>query len=90
MREERLDPDAFERSGPMGYKDAVHCVSAEQVEADGLVRFGSVVFENIGHRASLYLDAADVPAPFRGTAIALITAGIMSLAFMGFAGMARP
>ncbi len=36
------------------------------------------------------LDAADVPVPFRGTAIALLTAGIMSLAFMGFAGMARP
>lgn len=35
------------------------------------------------------LDAADVPAPFRGTAIALMTAGIMSLAFMGFSGMAR-
>lgn len=35
------------------------------------------------------LEAADVPAPFRGTAIALMTAGIMSLAFMGFAGMAR-
>jgi electron transport complex protein RnfA len=36
------------------------------------------------------LDAADVPVPFRGTAIALMTAGIMSLAFMGFTGMARP
>ncbi len=36
------------------------------------------------------LDSADIPAPFRGTAIALMTAGIMSLAFMGFAGMARP
>lgn len=36
------------------------------------------------------LQGADVPAPFRGTAIALMTAGIMSLAFMGFAGMARP
>jgi len=35
------------------------------------------------------LDAADIPAPFRGTAIALMTAGIMSLAFMGFSGMAR-
>jgi electron transport complex protein RnfA len=35
------------------------------------------------------VDAADVPAPFRGSAIALITAGMMSLAFMGFAGMAR-
>ncbi len=36
------------------------------------------------------LEAADVPTPFRGTAIALVTAGIMSLAFMGFSGMARP
>ena len=36
------------------------------------------------------LEAADIPAPFRGTAIALMTAGLMSLAFMGFAGMARP
>jgi electron transport complex protein RnfA len=35
------------------------------------------------------LDAADIPLPFRGTAIALMTAGIMSLAFMGFSGMAR-
>jgi electron transport complex protein RnfA len=36
------------------------------------------------------LEAADVPPAFRGTAIALMTAGIMSLAFMGFSGMARP
>ena len=36
------------------------------------------------------LDASDVPLPFRGTAIALMTAGMMSLAFMGFSGMARP
>jgi len=35
------------------------------------------------------LEAADIPRPFRGTAIALMTAGIMSLAFMGFSGMAR-
>lgn len=35
-------------------------------------------------------EAADVPLPFRGTAIALMTAGMMSLAFMGFSGMARP
>ncbi len=35
------------------------------------------------------LAAADIPAPFRGTAIALMTAGFMSLAFMGFSGMAR-
>ena len=35
------------------------------------------------------LEASDIPRPFRGTAIALMTAGIMSLAFMGFSGMAR-
>jgi len=33
--------------------------------------------------------AADVPAPFQGTAIALMTAGIMSLAFMGFSGLVK-
>lgn len=33
------------------------------------------------------LDRADVPKPFQGPAIAFITAGIMSLAFMGFAGV---
>jgi len=31
--------------------------------------------------------AADVPEPFQGNAIALITAGLMSMAFMGFAGL---
>ncbi len=30
---------------------------------------------------------SDVPQPFQGSAIALITAGLMSLAFMGFAGL---
>ncbi len=35
------------------------------------------------------LEGADVPVHFRGTAIAMITAGIMSLAFMGFAGLDR-
>lgn len=30
---------------------------------------------------------ADVPEPFKGNAIALITAGLMSMAFMGFAGL---
>ncbi len=34
-------------------------------------------------------ESADVPLPFRGAAIALVTAGIMSLAFLGFAGFAR-
>jgi electron transport complex protein RnfA len=33
------------------------------------------------------IAAADVPAPFKGAAIAMISAGIMSLAFMGFTGL---
>jgi electron transport complex protein RnfA len=36
-------------------------------------------------RERLFL--APVPAAMRGTAIALVTAGVMSLAFLGFAGM---
>ncbi|MDO2949339.1 electron transport complex subunit RsxA [Aeromonas simiae] len=35
------------------------------------------------------LVAADVPAPFRGVSIAMITAGLMSLAFMGFTGLIK-
>ncbi|MDO5054019.1 MAG: electron transport complex subunit RsxA [Pasteurella oralis] len=35
------------------------------------------------------LAAADVPSIFKGASIALITAGLMSLAFMGFTGLVR-
>jgi len=35
------------------------------------------------------LASADVPEPFKGPAIALITAGLMSLAFMGFTGLVQ-
>lgn len=35
------------------------------------------------------LTLADIPQPFQGTAIALITAGIMSMAFMGFSGLVK-
>lgn len=35
------------------------------------------------------LAVADVPSPFKGTAIAMITAGLMSLAFMGFTGLVK-
>lgn len=42
-----------------------------------------VLFAGIRER----LDGADVPAPFKGTAIAMVTGGLMSLAFMGFAGL---
>ena len=35
------------------------------------------------------LANADVPGPFKGTAIAMITAGLMSLAFLGFTGLVK-
>ncbi|MBN2864874.1 MAG: electron transport complex subunit RsxA [Thiotrichales bacterium] len=42
-----------------------------------------VLFASIRER----VDASDVPVPFRGAPIALITAGLMSMAFMGFGGL---
>lgn len=35
------------------------------------------------------IEVADVPVAFKGSAIALVTAGLMSLAFMGFSGLVR-
>ncbi len=35
------------------------------------------------------LESAEVPQAFRGSAIALVTAGMMSLAFLGFSGLIR-
>lgn len=35
------------------------------------------------------VDLCPVPKSFRGTAIALVTAGLLSLAFMGFAGLVK-
>jgi electron transport complex protein RnfA len=42
-----------------------------------------ILFAGIRER----IEGADVPFYFRGTAISMITAGLMSLAFMGFAGL---
>ncbi len=44
-----------------------------------------ILFAGIRERVA----AADVPAAFQGSAIALITAGLMSLAFMGFSGLIK-
>jgi Na+-translocating ferredoxin:NAD+ oxidoreductase subunit A len=44
-----------------------------------------VLFAGIRER----LDLADIPKPLQGTAIALVTAGLLSLAFMGFAGLVK-
>jgi electron transport complex protein RnfA len=35
------------------------------------------------------IAVSDVPRPFRGSAIALVTAGLISLSFMGFSGLIR-
>jgi len=35
------------------------------------------------------INVADVPAPFKGSAIGLVTAGLMSLAFMGLGGLVK-
>ena len=35
------------------------------------------------------IDLADVPRPFRGAAIGMITAGLISMIFMGFSGLIR-
>lgn len=42
-----------------------------------------IMFAGIRER----LEGADIPVYFRGNPIALVTAGLMSLAFMGFAGL---
>lgn len=44
-----------------------------------------VLFAGIRER----IELGDVPKPFRGTALALVTAGLLSLAFMGFSGLVK-
>ncbi len=50
------------------------------------VGYGLALVLFAGHRERLQISA--VPQSMQGTAIALVTAGIMALAFMGFQGMA--
>lgn len=47
--------------------------------------FALIIFAGIRERLSL----SNIPKPFEGTAIALITAGLLSLAFLGFAGLVK-
>jgi electron transport complex protein RnfA len=55
--------------------------------AGAALGFGLVLALLAGLRERL--EFADVPKPFRGASIAFVTAGIMSLAFLGFMGFAR-
>ena len=56
---------------------------------DGVLAFHDAADADDRHFAGIRerVDGADVPAPFRGVAISMVTAGLMSLAFMGFAGL---
>jgi electron transport complex protein RnfA len=53
----------------------------------GAIGFSVVLVLFAGMRERL--EGADVPAVFRGSAIAMVTAGLMSLAFMGFSGLVK-
>lgn len=44
-----------------------------------------ILFSAIRERVAV----ADVPVPFKGAAIGMVTAGLMSLAFMGFTGLVK-
>jgi Na+-translocating ferredoxin:NAD+ oxidoreductase subunit A len=47
--------------------------------------FAMIIFAGIRERMELY----DIPEAMKGAPIALITAGLLSLAFMGFAGIVK-
>ncbi len=57
----------------------------------GLYGFGAaagfslvlILFASVRER----INVSDVPQPFKGSAIGMITAGLMSMAFLGFAGL---
>ena len=65
----------------MGYQRPAQVIAAVRAWHRG--RYPAVRSEKVRER----LTVADVPEPFKGPAIGMITAGLMSLAFMGFAGL---
>ncbi|MDP1682922.1 MAG: electron transport complex subunit RsxA [Burkholderiales bacterium] len=62
-------------------------VEALLIGFGGAVGFSMVLIIFAGMRERL--EGADVPQPFRGTAIAMVTAGLMSIAFLGFSGLVK-
>ncbi|MHB1233621.1 MAG: electron transport complex subunit RsxA [Burkholderiales bacterium] len=62
-------------------------VEALLIGFGGAFGFSMVLIIFAGMRERL--ESADVPPVFRGSAIAMITAGLMSIAFMGFSGLAK-
>jgi len=53
----------------------------------GAIGFTMVMILFAGMRE--HMEGADVPVIFKGSAIAMITAGLMSLSFMGFSGLIK-
>lgn len=53
----QLNPDAFHRSGPMGFTEALRCAS----DTAALVRFGHLAFAGLGDRLALFVAADDLP-----------------------------
>ena len=58
----QFDPDAFDHSGPWGFRHALECID----DAEGLVEFGSVSVSDADFEAILYLDPSDVPCNSAG------------------------
>ncbi len=54
---------------------------------EAAVGFGlaMLIFSGIRER----IELCDTPVPFKGTAIGLVTAGLLSLAFWGFTGLVK-
>ena len=50
-----------------------------------LVAIAVILFASLRER----LEISKIPRPFQGAAIALITAGILAMAFMGFSGLVK-
>jgi len=58
----QADPDALEGDFPEGLKHVMHCVS----DSDGLVQFGSVVFEGTDRTTTLFVEPDLVPCGSAG------------------------
>ena len=92
-RTARVDADLLTANGAVLGVALLNVTAGRSFIAAACYAFGAalgfglvlVQFAGIPER----LARADVPGPFRGHAITFVTAGIVSLAFLGFAGFAR-
>ena len=83
-----LDGRRFSISKEFAFGGDPHMLNLAQSVVYGIATalgFGLAMILFAGLREQLEL--ANVPKPFKGMPIALITAGILALSFMGFAGL---